>query len=181
MVLLSDGLTNQGITDPREIARLVADASEQGVTTSALGLGVEFDGELLPVAQVSIRWKDPRTGEVLSHAHLVSLDITDDVAQVKASRVPWATVHASTAVVGRHMQWASEAWERGQRDEAQRVLEHGSQRLAQLTRGIDDPRIAQLDDRMDRQRQQYTVTVRDNFEGKDLGISSALRALGYLN
>jgi len=279
VVLLSDGLTNRGVTDPEAIATLAARATQAGVTVSVLGLGVDFDGDLLyavsdagggsylyagrstelverfeaeldraftvaahdtrvdvnladgvevlevygyedwdgkatadgfeaflgdlsaqetrkvvirarvpsehseqlQVATVEISWQDPQTGERLTHQHLVTLDVTDDVAQLRSSRVPWATVQASTAEVGRHMQWASEAWDRGERDQAQQVLERGSQRLVQLTRGLDDPRIAQLDGRMDKQKSSYRTTVRDSWEGADLHISEGLRALGYLN
>ncbi len=47
VVLLSDGLANVGITDPTEVASDVADAHKHGVTTSAMGLGRNYDEALL--------------------------------------------------------------------------------------------------------------------------------------
>jgi Ca-activated chloride channel homolog len=279
VLLLSDGLTNRGVTDPDAIAGLAASAARQGITVSALGLGVEFDGDLLhaisdaagghylyagrsaelvdsfeaeldrafavaardtrvevaladgtevlevygyetwdgkatedgfeaflgdmsagetrkvvvrarvpaereatmELAEVTVSWEDPSSGRRSEHEHQLRLQVTDDQAQVRASRVPWATVLASTAVVGRHMQWANEAWGRGDGDEAKQVLRRGRQRLGQLTRNIDDPRVASMDQELISQQERYASVSRESWAGRDLEKLESLRALGYLD
>jgi len=53
VLLLSDGLANTGITDPREIARFVRDARRQGLTVSTLGVGLGYNEDLMQaVAEV---------------------------------------------------------------------------------------------------------------------------------
>ena len=47
VILMSDGLANTGVTDPGEIARMVRDAKHGGVRVSAIGLGREFDENLM--------------------------------------------------------------------------------------------------------------------------------------
>jgi Ca-activated chloride channel homolog len=47
VLLLSDGLANQGVTQPREIARRVAQARGHGVHLSAIGLGLEYNEDLM--------------------------------------------------------------------------------------------------------------------------------------
>jgi Ca-activated chloride channel family protein len=47
VLLLSDGQTNQGLTDRQEIARHAGALLERGVITSALGIGDGYDEELL--------------------------------------------------------------------------------------------------------------------------------------
>jgi Ca-activated chloride channel homolog len=47
VVLLSDGLANVGITDPGAIAEDVARAVADGVTTSTIGLGRQFDERMM--------------------------------------------------------------------------------------------------------------------------------------
>jgi len=47
VLLLSDGQTNQGLTDRAEIARHAGALLERGVVTSALGIGDGYDEELL--------------------------------------------------------------------------------------------------------------------------------------
>ena len=47
VLLLSDGLANQGVTDPREIARLVRAAKEKGARISTIGLGRDYDEDLM--------------------------------------------------------------------------------------------------------------------------------------
>jgi len=47
VLLLTDGLANQGVVDPRELRDAAARLREQGVTTSTFGLGSDFDEELL--------------------------------------------------------------------------------------------------------------------------------------
>lgn len=47
VVLLSDGLANQGITDPYDIAREVRGARRDGVRISSIGLGLDYDENLM--------------------------------------------------------------------------------------------------------------------------------------
>jgi Ca-activated chloride channel family protein len=47
VILLTDGLANQGITDPQQIAVLVRNARRQGISISAMGLGIDYDEDLL--------------------------------------------------------------------------------------------------------------------------------------
>ncbi len=47
VILLSDGLANQGVTDPREICRLVREAKQRGITVSTMGLGLDYNEDLM--------------------------------------------------------------------------------------------------------------------------------------
>lgn len=47
VLLLSDGLANVGVTDPREIGRLVRGARRGGVRVSTIGLGLDYDEDLM--------------------------------------------------------------------------------------------------------------------------------------
>ena len=47
VLLLSDGLANRGVTDPRAIRRLVRGARQGGVAISTLGVGVDYDEDLM--------------------------------------------------------------------------------------------------------------------------------------
>lgn len=46
-LLLTDGLANQGITNPTQLAKMATELREGGVTTSAIGVGHGFDEILL--------------------------------------------------------------------------------------------------------------------------------------
>ena len=46
-LLLTDGLANVGITDPRELTGHATELRRRGVTTSAFGVGADFDERLL--------------------------------------------------------------------------------------------------------------------------------------
>jgi hypothetical protein len=53
-LLLSDGQANQGSTDPGELARLAAEMRMRGIVTSTLGVGADFDEQLMTgMAQAS--------------------------------------------------------------------------------------------------------------------------------
>jgi Ca-activated chloride channel family protein len=47
VLLLSDGHANAGITAPERLSQLALDAFQDGVQTSALGLGADYDGALM--------------------------------------------------------------------------------------------------------------------------------------
>jgi Ca-activated chloride channel homolog len=47
LVLLTDGLANVGITDPGRLVGLCRQALEQGVTTTTIGFGTDYDERLL--------------------------------------------------------------------------------------------------------------------------------------
>lgn len=47
VVLLSDGLANTGITHPARIAALAAEARSQGVAVTTMGLGLDYDEDLM--------------------------------------------------------------------------------------------------------------------------------------
>ena len=47
VLLLSDGLANRGVTDPHQIRKMVRAAKRDGVRISTLGLGREFDEDLM--------------------------------------------------------------------------------------------------------------------------------------
>jgi hypothetical protein len=47
LILLTDGLANEGITGSEGLARLAGEARRAGVPVSTIGLGSEFDAELL--------------------------------------------------------------------------------------------------------------------------------------
>jgi Ca-activated chloride channel family protein len=47
VILLSDGLANQGITDRTELAAAARQQYEQGITTTTMGLGSDFNEDLL--------------------------------------------------------------------------------------------------------------------------------------
>ena len=47
VLLLSDGLANQGITNPFEIKRLVQESKGKGVHISTMGLGLHYDEDLM--------------------------------------------------------------------------------------------------------------------------------------
>ncbi len=47
VILLSDGLANTGVTDPREIKRLVRESKQNGVTITTMGLGLDYNEDLM--------------------------------------------------------------------------------------------------------------------------------------
>ena len=47
VILLSDGLANQGITNPMEIKRLVRESRKKGVQISTMGLGDNYNEDLM--------------------------------------------------------------------------------------------------------------------------------------
>lgn len=54
LVLVSDGNANQGITDPNALAAIAKQARQEGITVSTLGVGLDFNEDLLTqMAQVA--------------------------------------------------------------------------------------------------------------------------------
>lgn len=47
VVLLSDGMANLGVTDPAELARLSGSLVSEGISVSGLGLGLDYNEDLL--------------------------------------------------------------------------------------------------------------------------------------
>ncbi len=47
VILLTDGQANQGIVDPDELATHAQELRQRGITTTTLGVGVDFDGPFL--------------------------------------------------------------------------------------------------------------------------------------
>lgn len=47
VILLSDGLANQGITSPAKIAEIVTEAANNGLTVSTIGVGLDYNEDLL--------------------------------------------------------------------------------------------------------------------------------------
>ena len=47
VILLSDGLANTGVTSPSEIRRLVRDAKSRGITVTTMGLGLDYNEDLM--------------------------------------------------------------------------------------------------------------------------------------
>ena len=47
VILLSDGLANQGITDPNRLKALARQKREEGITTTCMGVGMDFNEDLL--------------------------------------------------------------------------------------------------------------------------------------
>lgn len=53
LILMSDGNVNQGLTDPTAIAEIAARARRTGVTVSTLGVGVDFNEDLMTLVAQS--------------------------------------------------------------------------------------------------------------------------------
>lgn len=53
LILLSDGNANQGITDPTSIAEIAATARQHGITISTLGVGLDFNEDLMTLVAQS--------------------------------------------------------------------------------------------------------------------------------
>jgi Ca-activated chloride channel family protein len=47
VILLSDGLANQGITDPRELRRIAGNHIERGISLTTMGVGLEYNENLM--------------------------------------------------------------------------------------------------------------------------------------
>ena len=47
VILLSDGLANQGITDPRDLNRIVNEYRSRGISLSAMGVGLDYNENLM--------------------------------------------------------------------------------------------------------------------------------------
>jgi Ca-activated chloride channel family protein len=67
VVLLTDGMANNGITDPQELAALAGGAQAQGVSTTTIGFGPHFNEDLLKAMSAAGRgnaWYVERTDQM---------------------------------------------------------------------------------------------------------------------
>lgn len=85
-LLLSDGLANHGITNRAELARHAEELRARGITTSTIGLGVDFDERLLEgmsraggghfyFVETPVQIADCLTGEVGETLEVVARDV----------------------------------------------------------------------------------------------------------
>ena len=76
LILLSDGNANQGITDPTSIAEIAAEARRSGVTISTLGVGVDFNEDLMTLVAQSAGggYYYARSGAAIADAFAKELD-----------------------------------------------------------------------------------------------------------
>lgn len=47
VILLTDGLANRGVTDPKKLAALAGGCAERGITITTMGVGTDYDEKLL--------------------------------------------------------------------------------------------------------------------------------------
>ncbi len=47
VLLLTDGLANEGVTDPEQLTAMAAQRRAEGITTTTIGVGMDFDEDLL--------------------------------------------------------------------------------------------------------------------------------------
>jgi Ca-activated chloride channel homolog len=76
LILVSDGNANQGITDPNAIAGFARDARQNGITISTLGVGVDFNEDLMTLVAQSAGggYYYARDGEAIATAFDAELD-----------------------------------------------------------------------------------------------------------
>lgn len=85
-LLMTDGLANQGITDPAEIERHAAALRERGIATSTFGIGVDFNELLLQRMataggghayhiEVAANIRDALTGEIGEALEVTERDV----------------------------------------------------------------------------------------------------------
>jgi Ca-activated chloride channel homolog len=85
-LLLTDGLANQGITDRAELARHAQELRARGITTSAIGLGADFDEVMLEgmacagaghfyYVEAAVQIADCLTGELGEALEIVARDV----------------------------------------------------------------------------------------------------------
>ena len=104
-LLLSDGLANHGITDRAELARHAEQLRARGITTSTIGLGADFDEEMLEgmaragaghfyYVETPVQIGDCLTGELGEALEIVARDVAvsvragDGVAVTTLNRFP---------------------------------------------------------------------------------------------
>ncbi len=87
VILLSDGLANRGITDPRRLGRIVTGESRRGISLTTFGVGLDFNEDLLASMAENGRGtyyyidRPHRIGEMLAREfsliqQVVALDVT---------------------------------------------------------------------------------------------------------
>ncbi len=103
-IVLTDGQANRGITDPIELARLVASARRRGIGVSTMGCGVEFDEKVLRALAASGggRYAYVRSSEEIPGAMAAELNgLLRVVAQNVAVEVRTGEGLSITAVQGK--------------------------------------------------------------------------------
>ena len=106
VIVLTDGLANRGVTDPKKLRNLVAAATARGIGVSTLGCGMEFDEKLLTDLATAGggRYTYVRSPEEIPAAITAELDgLLDVVAQNVRLEIGVATGGAITRVYGRLM------------------------------------------------------------------------------
>ena len=97
-LLLTDGLANVGIIDPRELERHAAELRERGVSTSTFGVGADFDERLLQgmadaggghfyFIETPVQIRDYMTSEVGESLDVVARDVSLEVGVPEGVRV----------------------------------------------------------------------------------------------
>ena len=87
VILLSDGLANRGITDPRRLGRIVTGESRRGISLTTFGVGLDFNENLLAAMAENGRGtyyfidRPHRIGEMLAREfsliqNVVAMDVT---------------------------------------------------------------------------------------------------------
>ena len=76
-LLMSDGLANQGITDPRELERHARELQRRGVVTSTFGVGADFDEELM----TGLARAGGGQGYFIQHARQIGDLLTSELAE----------------------------------------------------------------------------------------------------
>lgn len=98
VLLLTDGLANQGVTDPGQLAGTAHDLRQRGVTTSTFGVGTDFDESLLQAMADSggghfyfagdvVAMRDHITSEVGETLDIVARDVVVDLRLPESVRV----------------------------------------------------------------------------------------------
>lgn len=111
LIVLSDGNANVGVTDPNRLAELAQQATKQGIAVSAMGLGVDYNEDLLahiadlgggtydyiddPGELASVFAAElERTSEVVVRNTSVSIDLPAGVTPIEV--VGWDAIQTPT-------------------------------------------------------------------------------------
>ncbi len=107
VIVLTDGRANRGVTDPHELARLVASARRRGIGVSTMGCGDEFDEKVLRALAASGggRYAYIRSSEEIPDAMAAELNgLLRVVAQNVTIEVRTGEALSITAVQGKPLE-----------------------------------------------------------------------------